>query len=76
VVREVRALIGADYSGPAGPGRPEPVGAFVGGLLRLAAATGGEVDIVQTQPNDLHTPRPRGVLTPDRVPEVLAAVEL
>lgn len=76
-VREVRTVIGAGWSEP----RPsqltrEQMRAFVDGFVGLAAEFDGEVDILHAQPNDLHAPRPSGVLTPDRVLEVLDAIEL
>lgn len=76
-VREVRAVIGAGWSEP----RPtrltrEQIRAYVDGFLSLAAELGGQVEILYAQPNDLHAPHPRGVLTPNRVPEVLDTIDL
>lgn len=75
-VREVRAVIGAPWNERPGPGRAEQVREFVDALLRLGAEIGGGVDILRAQPSELDAPRPSGLLTPDRVPAVLEAVEL
>lgn len=76
-VREVRAVIGASWSEPR-PSRltREQIRAFVDGFVGLATELGGQVEIVHAQPNDLHAPHPRGVLTPARVSEVLDAIDL
>ena len=70
-------MIGAGWSEP----RPtrltrEQIRAYVDGFLSLAAELGGQVEILYAQPNDLHAPHPRGVLTPNRVPEVLDTIDL
>lgn len=75
-VRDVRVVVGAPWDERPGPGRAEQVRGLIDALLRLGAETGGEVDIVQAQPGELDAPRPSGLLTPDRVPAVLEAVEL
>lgn len=75
-VREVRVVVGAPWDERPGPGRAEQVRTFLDALLRLGAEIGGEVDIVQAQPGELDAPRPSGLLTPDRLPAVLEAVEL
>lgn len=76
VVHEVRVVIGAPWDERPGPGRAEQVRSLVDDLLLLSAEVGGEVDIVQGQPGQLDAPHPKGLLTADRVAEVLEAVEL
>ena len=76
-VREVRAVIGAGWSEP----RPskltrKQIRAFVDGFVALAAELGGQVKILNAQPNDMHATQPHGVLTPNRVPEVLDTIDL
>jgi hypothetical protein len=75
-VREAHVVVGVPHDEPAVPGRPEAVHRWIAGLLEVAARLGGVVEVVEAVPEDQDAPRPRGVLTADRLPAVLAAVDL
>jgi hypothetical protein len=75
-VREVLVVVGVARDEPAVPGRPEAVHRWIAGLLEVAARLGGVVEVTEAVPDSQHAPRPRGVLTAERLPAVLAAVDL